>query len=95
MFLIKPYVMFLIKSLTSTHNLCFGAKIRKKKYPCIPQFCDIKVGFKGVNITRTCFPIVMIVIKFGKKPQGNVAKKKLNVILRFVFTAYNDSVSKF
>ena len=37
--------------LTSTHNLCFGAKIRK-----IPQFCCIKVGYKGVYITRTCFP---------------------------------------
>ena len=28
----------------------------KKKYPCIPQFFYIKVGFKGVYITRTCFP---------------------------------------
>ena len=42
--------------LTSTHNLCFGAKIRKKVYPCIPQFCYIKVGFEGVYISRTCFP---------------------------------------
>ena len=24
--------------LTSTHNLCFRAKIRKNKYPCKPQF---------------------------------------------------------
>ena len=38
--------------LTSTHNLCFEAKIRKNG---IPQFCYIKVGFEGVNITRTCF----------------------------------------
>ena len=42
--------------LTSTHNLCFGAKIRKIGIPCIPQFCYIKVGFKGVYISRTCFP---------------------------------------
>ena len=28
----------------------------KKVYPCIPQFYYIKVGFKGVFITRTCFP---------------------------------------
>ena len=42
--------------LTSTHNLCFGAKIRKIGIPCIPQFYYIKVGFKGVYITRTCFP---------------------------------------
>ena len=39
----------------STHNLCFGAKIRKKNvYPYIPQFHYIKVGCKGVFITRTC-----------------------------------------
>ena len=30
--------------LTSTHNLCFGAKIRKKVYPCKPQFYYINVG---------------------------------------------------
>ena len=44
--------------LTSTHNLCFGAKIRKIGIPCIPQFYYIKVGFKGVFIARTCFPDV-------------------------------------
>ena len=35
----------------STHNLCFASKI-------IPQytlFCYIKVGYKGVYITRTYF----------------------------------------
>ena len=41
--------------LTSTHNLCFGAKIRKKVYPCKPQFYYIKVGCKGVFVTRTYF----------------------------------------
>ena len=24
-------------------------------YPCKPQFYNIKVGFKGVNIILTCF----------------------------------------
>ena len=38
----------------STHNLCFRAKIRKNVYPCTPQFPYIKVGCKGVFITRTC-----------------------------------------
>ena len=38
----------------STHNLCFRAKIRKKIYPCTPQFHYIKVGCKGVFITRIC-----------------------------------------
>ena len=41
--------------LTSTHNLCFRAKIRKNVYPCKPQFYYIKVGYKGVFVTRTCF----------------------------------------
>ena len=41
--------------LTSTHNLCFRAKIRINVYPCKPQFYYIKVGCKGVYITRTCF----------------------------------------
>ena len=39
--------------LTSTHNLCFGAKIRKI---CIPlQTPVFPVGFKRGYITRTCF----------------------------------------
>ena len=41
--------------LTSTHNLCFRAKIRKHEYPCKPQFYYIKVGWKGVFITQTCY----------------------------------------
>ena len=42
--------------LTSTHNLCFRAKIRKNVYPCKPHFYYIKEGCKGVYITRTCYP---------------------------------------
>ena len=41
--------------LTSTHNLCFRAKIRKNVYPCKPQFYFIKVEWKGVFTTQTCF----------------------------------------
>ena len=40
-------------------NLCFRAKIRKNVYPCKPQFYYIKVGCKGVYITRTCYPDVL------------------------------------
>ena len=40
--------------LTSTHNLCFRAKIRKNVYPCKPHFYYIKMGCKGVKITGTC-----------------------------------------
>ena len=44
--------------LTSTHNLCFVAKIRKCVYPSKPHFFSIKVGCKGVFVTRTCYPDV-------------------------------------
>ena len=49
----------------STHNLCFRAKIRKNIYPCIPQFYYIKVGGKGVKITRTCYHDVAGSSKFA------------------------------
>ena len=39
----------------STYNLCFGAKIRKSVYPCLPQFCNITFGYNGAYFTRTCF----------------------------------------
>ena len=45
--------------LTSTHNLCFRAKIEKNEYPSKPQFYNIKVGCKAVFITRTCFHDVL------------------------------------
>ena len=50
--------------LTSTHNLCFGAKIRKNMYTRVnPTFFYIKVGCKGVFITRTCYPDERISLK--------------------------------
>ena len=39
-------------------------KNRYTMYPCIPQFCYIKVGFKGVYISRTCFPDVLFCSNF-------------------------------
>ena len=42
--------------LTSTHNLCFKAKIRKNENPVNPSFTIyIKVGCKWVFVTRNCF----------------------------------------
>ena len=44
--------------LTSSRNLCLEQK--QEKNSCtpalIPQFCNIKVGFNGVNVPWTCFP---------------------------------------
>ena len=41
----------------SAHNLCFGAKISMKSLLLLPQFyyMYIRVGCKGVFVTRTCF----------------------------------------
>ena len=51
-----PQSMFCEAVLTSTHNLCFGAKIRKIGIPLrIPVLLYIKVGYKGVYVTQTCF----------------------------------------
>ena len=45
--------------LTSTHNLCVGAKIRKNG---IPLFYYIQVGLKWVFNTRTCYPVGRIAL---------------------------------
>ena len=42
--------------LTSTHNLCFEAKIRKKCIPLLkPKFYYIKVGCKGSSLHGLVF----------------------------------------
>ena len=63
--------------LTSTHNLCFGAKIRKKVYPCKPQFYYIKVGCKGVFVTRTCFRDVDYFVRRSSSSSGCLGKAAL------------------
>ena len=45
--------------------------MRKMVYPCIPQFCYIKVGYKGVYITKTCFPDVHPINSYGYKVLNN------------------------
>ena len=34
----------------------FWIKNEKIVYPCMPQFCYVKVGFKGAYIAWTCYP---------------------------------------
>ena len=36
--------------ITSTHNLCFRAKIRNNVDPCRPQFYYIKGGVRGYHV---------------------------------------------
>ena len=45
----------------STHNLCFGAKIRKQ-YHCKPQLYYIKVGCKGCSLHGLVFVITAMKI---------------------------------
>ena len=47
---------YMVEVLTSTHNLCFGAKIRKIGMPLYTPLFYIKLGYEGVFIARTCFP---------------------------------------
>ena len=42
--------------LSSSHNLCFGAKIRKIGIPLHAPVLLYKSGVQEVFITRTCFP---------------------------------------
>ena len=47
----------------STHNLCFGAKIRKKVYPCKPKFYYIKVGCKGFSLHGLVFVMIYAALR--------------------------------
>ena len=51
----------------SIHYLCFGAKIRKIGISLHTQFYYIKVGYKRVFISRTCFPDVNMHASLKKK----------------------------
>ena len=57
-------------------EICFGAQIRKIGIPCIPQFFYIKVGFKGVYISRTCFSDAMC------EKQYNIVKAMIKAFQR-------------
>ena len=84
--------------LTSTHNLCFRAKIRKHAYmySCKPQFYYIKVGCKRVNITRTCYPDVMnchekfyvLVFRPGKTQTCSDSLERIDTALKFGYRSH-------
>ena len=48
-------------SLVLLYNIEYGYMLEPPLYPCKPQFYYIKVGCKGVFVTRTCFRDVMFV----------------------------------
>ena len=52
--------------LTSTHNLCFEAKIRKNVYPCKPQFYFIIVGCKGSSLHGLVFMMLILTTFFSQ-----------------------------
>ena len=58
----------------------FWSKNKKKVYPCKPQFYHIKVGCKGVFVTRTCFRDVIV-----RKTEINTEKFKAEPIYNNTF----------
>ena len=54
-FLQKKTLLWVNVRTASVPQSMFLSKHKKKVYPCKPQFYYIKVGCKGVFVTRTCF----------------------------------------
>ena len=54
--------------MMSTHNLCFGSKVRKIGKT---HFHYMKLGYKVVYITQTCFPDVQILYLYRYRVVGS------------------------
>ena len=78
----------------STHNLCFGSKIRKIIYPFTPQFYYIKVGFKGVYFSWTCFPDIFLYYYHFISSQLDVVVMSLPVFLMVDVSLRTDVVTE-
>ena len=65
-------------ALTSTHNLCFGSKIRKV-YPCKPQFYFINVGYKGYTLHRHVYVVTDVHIEQNFGYQARKYSSKVSV----------------
>ena len=77
----------------STHNQCFRAKIRKNVYPSKPQFDYIKVGCKGVFVTRTCFHDVLLHVEWQRFDINfvyNVKSFSVIFFLKFFMIIFDD-----
>ena len=84
------FLLFLLQNIDCGYSLELPrrANITKIVYPCIPQFCYIKVGFKGVYITRTCFhddtvqlhldTLVLCVIPAAFKNQSSICTSTIS-----------------
>ena len=52
--------------LTSTHNLCFGGKIRKNRYtPVNPSFAIYKWGMRGYILHGYVFMMTCTIVVYG------------------------------
>ena len=69
----------------------FWSKNKKNVYPCKPQFYYIKVGCKGVFVTRTCFRDVTLYIEctFNQLCEG----MHLNISNEFNFSEVHGSMN--
>ena len=59
---IKRFFKFQLKFFSNEYpQSMFWSKNKKHNYVYrIPQFCYIKVGYKGVYVARICFPVVSV-----------------------------------
>ena len=64
----------------------FWSKNKKKKvYPCKPQFYYIKVGCKGVFVTRTCFRDDLQIILFTAVKNCSILHGHVFVMIRKLY----------
>ena len=81
--------------LTNTHNLCFGAKIRKIGIPLHTPVLLYKSGFEGVYISRTCFPDgLTLKLVDGNVEYSSIPKALTTTINMHVkYTTFTDYIS--
>ena len=66
----------------------FWTKIRKKVYPCIPQFYYIKMGLKGVFIARTYYPDEFVLLYFILDRNLRISYPKVTEALSTPFNTF-------
>ena len=64
------FFLFLLQNIVCGYSL-------EPPHPCIPQFCYIKVGFKGVYIPRICFPDDILIVETWNNENCGIRKQQL------------------
>ena len=70
----------------------FWSKNKKKVYPCKPQIFYIKLGCKGVLITRTCFHDALVLMSVSVLPSPSVRLDDMSLVVRKRVFGVSDQV---